>query len=678
MATVLEMAHPRDAGHGRVSLAQRAPVETVALGQDRAAARAPVADSGGAIAYHARVFQPLVLSAPAFDAAGTPFSPRHGAAYAAVLHGAHRAREVFVGGNRLPARWRGRDAFTIFDTGFALGLNFLATWAAWRDDPSRPERLHMVAVDPHPFDRAGLARMLDGNVPADWRDLADALLAAWPPMTPGVHRLDLAGGRVSLTLALGPLRELVPQLTFRADAFYLDGFPPDRDPEPWAEEVLRAVARRAAPGATLATWCDVDAVHRALTTAGFVLARQAGTGGASLIVGEYAPRYVPRHAPAPPPVFADRHALVIGAGIAGAGVAHALALRGWRATVIDAGRAHTHAGHVAAALTPVVARDDNLRARLVRAGALRAHARWLAHAPAAAAALACGTVQQMRNDRQEAEAAAIVAALGFPPEWLQAVDRATASEHAGRRLARGGFWFPRGMRVQPGLLCQGLLDMPGLTCVQGSVARLARAADAWLALDAAGDTLARAEVVVLAGSIDVPGLLSRSGLPATCLADLRAVSGQIARLHADGIAPRCVVAGEGYVLPAVDGECVAGSTYVYDADAPQVTESGRDVVLAKLAGLLPGLDPAALPEAVVGGWAGWRAVVPARLPVIGALPDAPGVWLATAYASRGLSWSALAGDLIAAQLAGEPLPLELSLQAAVAPGSNMAGGQKPR
>jgi tRNA 5-methylaminomethyl-2-thiouridine biosynthesis bifunctional protein len=590
-----------------------------------------------------------------------------------MVDAACRSRDVFVAGNGLPGRWHGRDQFTVFETAFGIGLNFLATWAAWRDDPARAGRLHVVSVEAHPFDRAGLARMLQGVVPPAWRVLADELIAHWPPMTPGVHRLDLDAGRVSLTLALGPPRELVPQLSLRADAFYLDGAAPEQDPDAWRGELLRAVVRRAAHGATLATWCDTDALRRTLVTAGFEVDRHVDAAGAPMTVGRYAPRYVPRHTSPPPPSFAERHAIVIGAGIAGAGVAHALALRGWRVTVIDAGRQDTHGGHVAAALTPVVARDDSPRARLTRAGALRAHARWLAHAPAAAAVLACGTVQQMRNDRQVAEARATVEALAFPPEWLQAVDRDAASLHAGRTLARGGFWFPRGMRVQPGRLCEGLLDLPGVTRMQARVDRLvASPADVpggerWEARDASGDTVARAEVVVLAGSIDVTGLLARSGLSAPSLAGLRAVSGQIARVRAAGIGPRCVVAGEGYLLPDIDGECVVGSTYVYDADAPQITASGRETVLGKLAGLLPGLTPEVLAEAVVGDWAGWRAVLPSRLPVIGPLPGASGLWLATAFASRGLSWSALAGELIAAELSAEPIPLERSLLATVTP-----------
>lgn len=110
---------------------------------------------------------------------------------------------------------------------------------------------------------------------------------------------------------------------------------------------------------------------------------------------------------------------------------------------------------------------------------------------------------------------------------------------------------------------------------------------------------------------------------------------------------------------------MAGSTYVHGASASEISRAGRQANLDKVAGLLG--DPlVALPDAL-SGWAGWRAVLPGRLPAVGELPQAPGISLATGYASRGLSWSALMGDVIAARLCGEPLPLETDLLASIAP-----------
>jgi len=76
---------------------------------------------------------PLVPSTPAFDATGTPYSPEYGDVYHSADSGPGQARHVFLGGNDLPTRWAGARVFTIVETGFGFGLNFLATWQAWRD-----------------------------------------------------------------------------------------------------------------------------------------------------------------------------------------------------------------------------------------------------------------------------------------------------------------------------------------------------------------------------------------------------------------------------------------------------------------------------------------------------------------------------------------------------------------
>src|SRR5262245_29954950 len=96
----------------------------------------------------------LTCAELAFDGAGTPYSHMYGDVYHSADSGPGQARHVFLGGNRLPANWAGRHNYTIVETGFGLGLNFLTTWRAWRDDPQRPRRLHFVSVEKHPFSRS--------------------------------------------------------------------------------------------------------------------------------------------------------------------------------------------------------------------------------------------------------------------------------------------------------------------------------------------------------------------------------------------------------------------------------------------------------------------------------------------------------------------------------------------
>jgi len=424
--------------------------------------------------YHCVVFTPLVPSRPAFEQDGLPYSPRYGDIYHAAQGAVEQARHVFLAGNGLPERWRGRERFTVCETGFGLGLSFLTLWRTWRDDPRRSRRLHVVSVEAHPFSREDLADLLRNRLPADWSGMAAELLERWPPLLPGLHRLDLDGGAVTLTLAFGMAEQVVPQLVLRADAFFLDGFDPAVNPGMWSETLMRALARLAAPDATAATWTSAGAVRRALQGVGFEVERRPGFGGKRhMTAARFAPRFERRHAPAEPLSFAERHAVVVGAGIAGAGVAHALSLRGWRVTVFDpggGGAAHG-AGHLAAALTPLLARDDSPRARLTRAGALRAAARWAPWTDGDIVAR-CGTVQQAKSDAKEADMRTMLDALGFPADWVRAVDRAEASALAGCATARGGAYFPGGLRIRPRALCAALLSRAGIEVRSARVARI--------------------------------------------------------------------------------------------------------------------------------------------------------------------------------------------------------------
>ena len=159
---------------------------------------------------------------------GVPFSEEFHDIYHSGHGGIAQSRHVFLEGSALPGRWQGRDAFTILETGFGLGLNFLCAWAAWRADPRRPARLHFVSVEGRPFARADLAAALAPF--EELAPLAGALEASWPPPLAGFHRLHFDGGNVILTLLFGEAAELLPQLVARADALFLDGFAPARNP----------------------------------------------------------------------------------------------------------------------------------------------------------------------------------------------------------------------------------------------------------------------------------------------------------------------------------------------------------------------------------------------------------------------------------------------------------------
>ncbi|MCC7485896.1 MAG: bifunctional tRNA (5-methylaminomethyl-2-thiouridine)(34)-methyltransferase MnmD/FAD-dependent 5-carboxymethylaminomethyl-2-thiouridine(34) oxidoreductase MnmC [Burkholderiales bacterium] len=632
----------------------------------------------------------IVPALPAFDASGTPYSPEYGDVYHSADSGPGQARHVFLGGNDLPGRWAGARVFTIVETGFGLGLNFLSTWSAWREDAARPERLHFVSVEKHPFlhdDLASLHARYPGFAP-----LARELRAAWPLPLPGLHRLEFEDGRVTLTLALGDAAQVLRNLRLAADAFYLDGFAPARNPEMWSPAIMKSLARFARQGATLATWSTSRVVRDALAAAGFSCELRAGFARKRrMLAARYAPRWRTRHAPPAAPAWSGRRAIVIGAGLAGAAVAERLAARGWRIDLIErhSTPAAEASGLPVGVFHPLLARDESVLARLTRAGCFHALGRWRALESAGHALdwRCCGLLQLARDPREESRMARTVAELRLPAAYAAFLSRDEGSARARCAVKAGGLWFPDGGWMRPASLVAAELAAargrtPGLALHAGAeVTRIARDGEGWRAIGPDGSVIAAAPVCVLANAHDAARLCAFGG-PA-----LRRVRGQMTVLPAGSCGDlAAVLAGAAYLAPLADG-VVAGASYDFDDGEPAPRVSDHIANLERLGQLL---EATPRPDApVLGGAVGFRCVARDRLPFIGSvadlgaarsrraalsgaqprdLPRQPGLYAAIAYGSRGLTWCCLGAELIAAHLEGEPPPLEADLADAVDPG----------
>ncbi|HSA91278.1 MAG TPA: FAD-dependent 5-carboxymethylaminomethyl-2-thiouridine(34) oxidoreductase MnmC [Burkholderiales bacterium] len=576
--------------------------------------------------------QPLEPAQLAFHD-GTPYSAAYGDVYHSAAGGPAQARHVFLGGNSLPGRWAGRGRFVILETGFGFGLNFLATWQAWRRDPRRCARLHYVAIEKHPFTLPDLQL---AHARYEFQAEAAELHARWPVLVPGAHRLELDGGRVVLTLFFSDVA-IARDLRLAADAFYLDGFAPAKNPDMWSPQLMRALSRLAAPGATAATWSVASAVRRALEATGFAVEKHPGFGDKrEMLVATNL-----RKSESPP--APTRRAAVVGAGVAGAAVCERLCARGWEVELYErhSAPAQEASGNHAGAFHPIATPDDSMLARLTRAGFLFSLAYWrnfpeIRWDP-------CGVLQLARDAKEEASQRASIAALAAPPEYAQYVTREEAAAHAGVPLAAPGLWFPQAGWIRPPSLVNALLE----ACGPGLRRTFATAVS----------ELPRAPVVILANSSGAPKLRAVPHL------HLRKVRGQVTLVPAGDIeAPRVVVLRGGMVLPPVDGVCVVGASYDIDDEdaAPRAdSDAGNLERLGKILATKTNLSEK-LQSRVA-----FRSVAPDRLPVAGRIDE--GIYGAFAYGSRGLLWAALAAELIASELEGEPLPLEGKLADAIHP-----------
>ena len=612
---------------------------------------------------------------------GTPYSDAFEDLYHAAHGGLAQAQLVFLTGNGLPARWQGRESFVILETGFGLGLSFLATWQAWRDDPRRSRRLHFISVEKFPFCAADLAPLHER-----WPELAGLsaeLRAKWPPLVPGFHRLNLDGGRVILTLMFGDAQDCLRQLKARVDAFYLDGFSPAKNPELWSPQLFKAISRLAATEATAATWTVAAAVREGLALAGFKCEKLPGfPPKRDRLAARFEPRFpIPEAPPAP-----RRHAIVIGAGIAGTSVCERLGARGWDIDLIERrtepGREAS--GNHAGCLLPLISRDDSRPSRISRACflyALRA-LQGLTDAGSPARWGRTGVLQLAKDARHEALQKATVEDLGFPAEFARFIDADQASALLGRAVDVGGWHFPDGAWANPPGICQALMETHGDRVRRHfatTALSLAFKSGVWHVLDAEGRTIAAATLLILANGGDAIRFPQAAGLP------LKKIRGQVSHLPAtEFTAPSLVVCRDGYLTPDVDGTACLGASFDLEDPDETLRVSDHAANLAHLERLLPGagdhLDPTRLK-----GKVGFRPASLDRLPLVGALPSGdspddkpptllrhlgrwPGLHGVLGYGSRGLVWAPLMAELLACQLEGEPLPLESDLLEALDPG----------
>lgn len=619
------------------------------------------------------------------DADGTPFSPVYGDVYHPAAGAGTQARHVFLAGNGLPERWRGRDRFVVLETGFGLGNNFLATWEAWRHDPRACERLQFISIERHPPLREDLRALPREPALAPF---AAQLADAWPPLTPNLHRLDFDGGRVQLLLAWGDVAAWLPELVARVDAFYLDGFAPARNPLMWQPRLFRAMARLAAPGATVATWTAARAVRDALAAAGFEVRAAPGTGGKrDITLARFAPAFVPRSAPARSSLSGgSRRAVIVGGGLAGCAAAWALADQGWDSLVIDRHEAPAReaSGNPAGLFHGVVHRDDGTHARFNRAAALAARQSVRQAIELDGAAGGLRGLLRLETSGATTDMQATLASLGLPTDYVQPVDATEATQLAGLGLRHPAWFYPGGGWVDPAALARSHLRRAGARAVfrgRTTVGALSRRGERWQVLDDDGQVVDEADAVVLANAGDAFRLLAPAAWP------VRKVRGQVSIAAAGALAlPRVPVAGSGYLLPAVGGQAVFGATsQVGDDEAsPRLSDHLRNLEqLAALIGEWPRISPDSL-----SGRVGWRWVSDDRLPLVGAVPLAsqagsrldqprmvprmPGLYLFTALGSRGITWSALGAQSLASWVTGGPAPVESSLLDAVDPARFMA------
>jgi len=203
-----------------------------------------------------------------------PVALRFDDPYYSKTDGLAETRHVFLAGNNLAERFATNDGtFTIAELGFGTGLNFLAAFQLWRETAPPGARLTYLSFERYPLPVADIRHAL-----SRWPELTDqtdALLADW---NPGFEFFEFNDGAVSAAVFFTDANIRLPQLTFQADAWFLDGFAPSKNPDLWSADLMQQVCKHTRPGGTFATYTAAGWVRRNLQNAGFEVSRVPGHG----------------------------------------------------------------------------------------------------------------------------------------------------------------------------------------------------------------------------------------------------------------------------------------------------------------------------------------------------------------------------------------------------------------
>lgn len=585
---------------------------------------------------------------------GSLESPLYGDVYFQRKGGREESDYVFLQGNDLKQRFAQlseTSGFNIGELGFGTGLNFLLTASLFLQQAPKGAHLTYVGIEKHPLRPADIER-----AQALWSDLsslAQDIQRQYPPLMSGFHHIDVAGGRIRLTLVFGDAAEILPEISGSFDAWYLDGFSPAKNPDMWQEDMFGQIAALTKPGGTLATFSVMGGMRRRFKAEGFDVEKRKGFGIKwSMTTAKK------QGAPAPAPAIHKRIA-VLGAGIAGCSAAAALALRGCHIDIFDIATqaAQGASGNPVAIIYPKLTEAPSFKGTYHLLSFCRTQA--LLRHLSLPSWRACGVRHLDMNDEDTGHHHALIEKNGCPPEFMR---------------HDNGLLQPTAGHLSPIEFCSRLLDTPGITKIFGKTAPCI-------------DTLTKNyDAVIIASAHNSKDYAQTSWLP------LQALRGQVTFARTTPVSAKLqnVVCHKGYIAPAVDGMHCLGATFQKEEPGDHSTRAEDDIEnIDTLAQNMPELG--ITQQDVAGSRAGYRTTTPDKLPMIGPCPDAAAfmlshaalrqgedtshvptpyldkIYLSTGFGAHGIAGAPLAAEILAAEICDEPLPVPQSLMAHLLP-----------
>lgn len=604
--------------------------------------------------------------------------------YFAAEDGLSESRYVFLQQNNLPAAWEHRQNFTICETGFGTGLNFLCAWDLFAKTAQKSAKLSYISFEKYPLSPTEIRQYL-----TPWQDQLgrnlDLLCASYPPRIGGWHHIALTP-QIDLLLIFDDVNRAIPELDetiTKVDCWFLDGHAPAKNPDMWSDILFENMARLSNPKASFATFTAAGVVKNGLRRHGFEVIKARGFGRKrDMIKGHFEGGFVAQHSRASAaqnslpnvcPASSVQSVAIIGGGLAGASTAyellkHGIAVDLYERAGLGAGASGNLLGLYNPRLTarrgfesdfysPAFAHSLKLFKQAIEGASERESLKLSfgnLHLSNAGDHLS-DAGQEKRDHRLSS----------FRQEWAWHSDHAVmvnaeeASDIAGVRMISGGVFLPDAGSISPYNFVQFLLrPHPQLSVRMEPVLKLIPQGNKW----SVGGKIY--DAVILACAAEASKFFNASYLP------LQTVRGQISLIKAPDVFENLAVnlCYGGYASkPFTENAArnmVVGSTFEPWDEGVDVRAQDHDFVLQKLSQQIPQFDGTA---EILGGRAALRCSTKDRIPLIGELPHFPRLYVSLAHGSHGLITARLAAKILASLCTSGPQILPKSVLRKLSP-----------
>lgn len=605
-----------------------------------------------------------------------PYSSEYGDVYFSSDSGLDETEYVFLKHNQLAERFASADAkaFTIVETGFGTGLNFLCTWKLWKKNAPKSAHLHFVSIEKFPLSKEDLAKALKL-----WTSLAEfsnQLTEAYENIQTGWNRLIFNEGQITLTLIIADVNKALPAVKANVDAWFLDGFSPAKNPEMWQTNLFEQMARLSNSRTTFATFTSAGNVKRGLQAVGFNVLKATGFGKKrEMLYGKFGHDVTNTSQPT------TNKAIVIGGGLAGTASAEALARRGWQVTLIErhTALAQEGSGNPLGVLYPRLTGGETPLNTLALQGFLYTLNLLKNFKLNADDYQQCGVLQLAFNARETQRIKKI--ALEYP-YLIQSVKKNTASEISGIKIDCDGIFIPQAGWLTPSALCHALSEHQSIQILTSTdILQIKKEGEIWQVWDEKA-LIDQAPVLIIASANDTQNFSQ------TRHCELSSVRGQISLLQANEAskALRTVICTDGYLSPSRLGEHCLGATFSPNDKETDIRDEDHVNNLKMLKLLAPELV-SHYQEKSLKGRAAIRCSTRDYLPFAGAvldykhlnlypprynakatsLPWLNGLYVNAGHGAKGLVNAPLCAEIIASMICNEPSPVPNNLLSALDP-----------